>query len=396
MSKNFSFVKIKEFTMIKGWEVKKLGEVCVVLDNLRKPITKKHRIEGEYPYYGATGILSYVDDFIFDEKLVLIGEDGAKWASGDNTAFIVEGKYWVNNHAHVIRPDRSMIFDEWIVYFLNFSDLSKYITGMTVPKLNQEKMRSIELPIPPIPEQQRIVAVLDEAFESIAHAKAAAEQNLKNAKELFESYLQSVFENKIHGRKSDTLDSLCELIVDCEHKTAPTQETGYPSIRTPNIGKGILILDNVNRVSHETYIEWTKRATPQADDLILAREAPAGNVAVIPKNIEVCLGQRTVLIRPKKDKLDSKYLAFLLLSKDVQEQLLAHSRGATVAHINMKDIRAFKIYNLSPLTEQQTIVAKLDALSLETKRLEAIYQEKLDNLEELKKSLLQKAFNGEL
>src|SRR5690606_40632686 len=82
-----------------GWEIKKLGEVVDVLDNLRKPITKRDRVEGEYPYYGATGILSYVHNYIFSEKLVLIGEDGAKWASGDNTSFIAEGKYWVNNHA---------------------------------------------------------------------------------------------------------------------------------------------------------------------------------------------------------------------------------------------------------------------------------------------------------
>jgi type I restriction enzyme S subunit len=157
-----------------------------------------------------------------------------------------------------------------------------------------------------------------------------------------------------------------------------------------------LILDGVNRVSEKTYNEWTRRAIPQADDLILAREAPAGNIAVIPENIKVCLGQRTVLIRPKKNKLISKFLAHLILSKDVQEQLLSHSTGATVEHINMKDIRAFKIYNLSPLTEQQTIVQNLEALLTETQKLEAIYQQKINDLEELKKSILQKAFSGEL
>ncbi len=382
--------------MKQGWEINDLGEVVEVLDNLRKPITKKDRVEGGYPYYGATGVLSYVHNYIFSEKLVLIGEDGAKWMSGDNTSFIAEGKYWVNNHAHVIRPIRNIILDEWIVYFLNFSDLTPFITGMTVPKLNQEKMRSIRIPLPPLPEQQRIVAILDEAFASIAKAKANAEQNLKNAKELFESYMQNSFKNKIQGSKSEALDSLCELIIDCEHKTAPIQESGYPSIRTPNIGKGELILENVNRVSHETYLAWTRRAIPIAGDLILAREAPAGNIAIIPENLQVCLGQRTVLIRPKKDKFISKYLAYLILSKDVQEKLLSHSTGATVAHVNMKDIRAFKIYNLAPLNEQQAIVLKLDALSAETKRLEVGYQQKLINLEELKKSVLQKAFSGEL
>lgn len=101
---------------------------------------------------------------------------------------------------------------------------------------------------------------------------------------------------------------VCELIIDCEHKTAPTQETGYPSIRTPNIGHGRFILDNVNRVSEETYAAWTQRGVPQAGDLILAREAPIGNVAIIPQKLKVCLGQRTVLIRPDKNSVDPHYL----------------------------------------------------------------------------------------
>jgi len=196
-----------------------------------------------------------------------------------------------------------------------------------------------------------------------------------------------VFEDNISGSQNVALNDICELIVDCEHKTAPIQDTGYPSIRTPNIGQGVLILDGVNRVSEETYRKWTRRAIPQEDDLILAREAPAGNIGVIPKNIKVCLGQRTVLIRPKKDKFYSKYLAFLILSKKVQKQLLYHFTGATVQHINMKDIRAFKIYNLPSLNEQQKVVNGIDVILNETKKLEAIYQQKLDNLEELKKSL---------
>ena len=106
---------------------------------------------------------------------------------------------------------------------------------------------------------------------------------------------------------------VCEHIVDCEHKTAPTQETGYPSIRTPNIGRGRLILDGANRVSEETYRTWSRRAIPKAEDLILAREAPIGNVAIIPKNLKVCLGQRTVLIRPDKNKVVPMFLVYLML-----------------------------------------------------------------------------------
>lgn len=291
--------------------------------------------------------------------------------------------------------------DKYFLYkYLSFFDWDKAAEGDVKVKgktLNKAKLKEIEVLFPKsITEQQDIVSILDRAFAAIDKAKANAGQNLKNAKELFESYLQGVFESKVHGDKFDTLNDLCELIVDCEHKTAPTQETGYPSIRTPNIGKGELILENVNRVSHDTYFKWTRRAIPKAGDLILAREAPAGNIAVIPENVEVCLGQRTVLIRPKKDKLIPKYLAYLVLSRDVQKILLSHSTGATVQHINMRDIRAFKIFNLTNLDEQQAIVHQLDTLRTETQKLEAVYQKKMDDLEELKKSILQKAFAGEL
>jgi type I restriction enzyme S subunit len=296
---------------------------------------------------------------------------------------------------------KDKVYPNFVHHFLRL----KYIDGETEKfQRNSTNIRNLQLEeyleqsfsFPSLPEQQRIVSILDKAFAAIDKVKANAEQNLKNAKELFESYLQGVFERKVHGNKYASLNDLCELIVDCEHKTAPTQETGYPSIRTPNIGKGELILENVNHVSHDTYVKWTRRAIPKAGDLILAREAPAGNIAVIPENIEVCLGPRTVLLRPKKDKFIPKYLAYLLLSRDVQKILLSHSTGATVQHINMKDIRAFKIYNLSDLKEQEIIVRQLDALRAETQKLEAVYQKKICDLEELKKSILQKAFAGEL
>jgi type I restriction enzyme S subunit len=160
---------------------------------------------------------------------------------------------------------------------------------------------------------------------------------------------------------SKKLLDLCEFIIDCEHKTASTQEIGYPSIRTPNIGKGRLVLEGVNLVSEEVYRDWTKRAVPVENDLVLAREAPAGNVAILPKEPKVCLGQRTVLIRPNKKQVEPKYLVYLLLSDFMQHRLLSFSGGATVAHVNMKDIRALKMPTLPKIDEQRTIGSILSA-----------------------------------
>lgn len=158
-----------------------------------------------------------------------------------------------------------------------------------------------------------------------------------------------------------TLNDLCILIVDCEHKTAPTTSNGYPSIRTPNVGRGRLSLENVNRISDETYRRWTKRAVPKAGDLIVAREAPLGNVAIIPKGLKVCLGQRTVLVRPDPLMVDGQYLTYFLLGDYTQGCFHAASTGATVPHLNMRDIRGLPIPDLPPLAIQRRIATILSA-----------------------------------
>lgn len=156
-----------------------LGDLCEVLDSRRKPITKADRVSGPYPYYGATGAVDFVHGYIFDEPLVLLGEDGAKWAAGDSSAYAVSGKYWVNNHAHVLRPRRERVRDEWLIAYLNAADLGEFITGATVPKLNQGRMREISVPVPPLEDQDAILSALGEVssrarvlesnYQQIAH-----------------------------------------------------------------------------------------------------------------------------------------------------------------------------------------------------------------------------------
>ena len=179
------------------WPLVALGNLCEVLDSLRKPVTKRDRTSGEVPYYGATGIVDYVDEHLFDERLVLVGEDGAKWGSGDRSAFIIDGKTWVNNHAHVLRPNRKKVLDEWITHYLVHADLNEYVTGLTVPKLNQASLRSIEIPVPPIDEQQRIVARLDSLCAKTTEMVAAYNLKLQAAKELLRSVLEAAFRGEL-------------------------------------------------------------------------------------------------------------------------------------------------------------------------------------------------------
>ncbi len=138
-----------------------LDTLVEILDKQRRPITKSDRKSGPFPYYGATGVLDYVDDYIFDEPLVLVGEDGAKWGPRERSSFPVDGKVWVNNHAHVIRPMRDRLIDRYLIEVLNQMDLASYVTGVTVPKLNQRNLRGIQIPLPPLEVQKEIVAEIE-------------------------------------------------------------------------------------------------------------------------------------------------------------------------------------------------------------------------------------------
>ena len=160
------------------------------------------------------------------------------------------------------------------------------------------------------------------------------------------------------------LEDICEFIVDCPHSTAPDESVGYPLIRTPNVGRGRLILDGVHRVSKETYDKRNARAVPQIDDIIFAREAPAGNAALIREGQEVCLGQRTVLIRPDKNKVCPEFLVYYILAPKQQYELLGTANGATVAHVNLPIIRKMPV-NLPDIYVQKKIaryIAKYDDL----------------------------------
>ncbi|WP_242045646.1 MULTISPECIES: restriction endonuclease subunit S [unclassified Calothrix] len=192
-----------------GWEIKYLDKLCENLDSKRVPITKASRKSGNIPYYGASGIVDYVADYIFDEDLLLVSEDGANLlARTYPIAFSITGKTWVNNHAHVLRF-KEKITQSFIEYYLNSISLEPYVSGMAQPKLNQKSLNSIAIPFPPLSEQKRIVVILDEGFEGIDRAIANTEKNLANSRELFESYLNAIFTQKGDDWTENKLGDVC-------------------------------------------------------------------------------------------------------------------------------------------------------------------------------------------
>ena len=183
------------------------------------------------------------------------------------------------------------------------------------------------------------------------------------------------------------LNDICELIVDCPHSTAYDEGTGYPLVRTPNIGRGRIIYSGMHRVCEEVYNKRNARAIPQTNDLIFAREATAGNVALIQEGEKVCLGQRTVLIRPNANLVNPAFLTYHLLAPEQQYKLLSTANGATVAHVNMPTIRNLKL-SLPPLATQHriaNILSRYDSL-IEN------YQKQIKLLEEAAQRLYKEWF----
>ncbi|HEY5212845.1 MAG TPA: restriction endonuclease subunit S [Acidobacteriaceae bacterium] len=381
--------------MKNGWKTRPLGELCDVLDYKRKPITKKYRIAGDYPYYGATGILGHVEGYIFDEPLVLVGEDGAKWGSGENTAFAAEGKIWVNNHAHVLRPNRAMLLDSWLIYHLNHSDMTEFVSGLTVPKLNQGSLRAVPVPLPPVPQQQRIVGILDEAFESIATAKATAEKNLQNARALFESHLQSVFTQRGPGWVDRQLDSLCHKITvgHVGSMAREYKESGVPFLRSQNIRPFEVTLENVVFID-DAFHHSLDKSRLRPGDLAIVRTGYPGTAAVIPLDMPDANCSDLVIVRPSPE-VNPHFLAAFFNSDFGKQLVLGKIVGAAQKHFNINAAKEVMLH-VPPMPEQLTIIKMVGSFREETQHLESIYQRKLTALDALRKSLLHQAFTGDL
>ena len=200
--------------MKQGWEVKKLGDVCELYQP--KTISSKEMVDdGKYPVFGANGIIGKYDKYNHEEPQLLITCRGATCG----TINISEPKSWINGNAMVVRPKDNSLSLKFIEYlFLGGIDISKTITGAAQPQITRQTLVTSFNSYPSsIQEQQRIVAILDEAFAAIAKVKANNEQNLKNAKELFESYLQGVFENKGEDWEEKSLSEICFKITDGSH-----------------------------------------------------------------------------------------------------------------------------------------------------------------------------------
>ena len=276
-------------------------------------------------------------------------------------------------------------------------ELNAQARGVAQKGIYLETLRDMEVLLPPQPEQLRIVAILDGAFEGIATAKANAEKNLKNARQLFESHLNSVFSQRGEEWPRIRIEDTCESIIDCVNKTAPKvdESTPFKMIRTTNVRNGFVCLDSVYSVTEDVFRIWTRRQIPKRGDVILTREAPMGEVGMLLSDDQVFLGQRIVSYRADASKLDNHFLLYALQSEDLQKQIRSLASGSTVQHMRVPDSKNLQL-PFPSLNTQRGIATQLNTLREKTQRLESIYQKKIAALDALKKAILQKAFSGKL
>ncbi|MBU4305616.1 MAG: restriction endonuclease subunit S [Candidatus Omnitrophica bacterium] len=348
---------------MKNWQTKKLGEVIKL--EYGKPLPDSERKpNGAYPVYGANGEKDRTDEFYYDKPSIIVGRKGS---AGEVN--LTEKRFWPLDVTYFVTFDDDKYSLGFLYNLLLTLNLPKLAKGVK-PGINRNEVYEIRVNIPPLPDQKRIVKILDEVFEKTAKAKENAEKNLQNSRELFESYLQSI------NAEKESLGSLVDITTGKLDANAAT-ENGQYSFFT--CSREIFAID---------------KFAFDCEAILLA-----GNNAVGDFNVKHYKGkfnayQRTYVITVNKEsRVLYRYLYFQMLKS--LKKLKMQSVGAGTKFLKMGMIKDFKIA-LPSITEQKHIISKLDTLFAETKKLEAIYTQKLADLEELKKSILKKAFNGEL
>ncbi|MEI6138223.1 MAG: restriction endonuclease subunit S [Mariniphaga sp.] len=397
---------LKQNRLPKGWEIKKLKEIAYYFIGLTyspKDVSDKGIIvlrssnvqNGKLDFADIVRVNRPVKDSlkVKDGDILMCSRNGSKRLVGKTATIqgLIE-EMTFGTFMTVIRSE----YNSYLSWFLISDEFREQIGGGENPMINQitkYMLDEIVIPLPPFPQQLRIVSILDEAFAAIATAKANAEQNFKNAKELFDSYLQNIFENKGYDWEEKILSEICE-VKDGTHDSPKYIKEGIPFVTQKNIRKEGLSFADTKFITDEDHNQFYKRSNVSSGDILISMIGANRGMACIVDDNRVFSIKNVGLIKSSA-KINVFFLLYYLKSSIAMRYILFMSNGGAQEFVGLTALRSFPI-PFPPLKEQQTIVLKLNALSAETKRLEAIYRQKLVDLEELKKSVLQKAFSGEL
>ena len=364
----------------------KLGDICEILDNKRIPITASNRQSGPYPYYGANGIQDYVNDYIFDDELVLLAEDGGNFGSKDKPiAYRVSGKCWVNNHAHVLKPKDGLDVN-YLCYSLMFYDVTGLVNGATRQKLTQTDMRKIEIPLPPLDEQRKIAAVLDKVSNLIAKRR----QQLDKLDLLVKARFVEMFGDPVsnpHQWKKVPLSKLADVRIGPFGSLLHKEDYivgGHTLVNPSHILDGKIVVDEKLSVSEQKYAELEPYHL-KIGDVVMGRRGEMGRCAVVQHKGLLC-GTGSLIIRTNSDVTADyiqKIISFPSFKKTIEDMAV----GQTMPNLNVPIVSNFQIIK-PPLEIQESYYTFVN----QTEKTKITISRSLQKLEILKKALMQEYF----
>jgi type I restriction enzyme, S subunit len=361
-----------------SWQTKSLKEISVNFDSKRVPITKGNRELGEIPYYGASGIVDYVKDYIFDGDYLLVSEDGANLLDRNYPiAFTANGKFWVNNHAHILKFNEK-ITHNFVEYFLNSISLVPFVSGMAQPKLNQAMLNKIQIPFPPLLIQKKIVDKLDAIFSEIDKATMASEVNAKNAESLFQSYLTQVFEKDSNGWDIKFLNQISENL---------------DSKRIP-ITKGIREEGVIPYYGASGIVDYVKNFIFDGDILLISEDGANLLARTYPIAFSVngkCWVNNHAHVVKFQNLVSQIFVEFYLNSISLKPFV----SGMAQPKLNQAMLNKIPI-PFPSLEEQAKLVNLFESIKESSDISHKAYIRKIEELSKLKSSILKQAFNGEL
>jgi len=313
---------------------KRIDEITDNFDNKRKPLNGREREqkskEKKYPYYGANGIVDYIDEYLFDEELLCIAEDGGSWGANQKCAYIINGKCWVNNHAHVLKP-KPGINIRYLMYYLNYKNLNSSISGAVVRKLTQKALNELEIEIPEELEQKRIVEELDLITSGI--------KNREEGIEIIDKIISNKFIKLYSGNyKMIELQDLVD-VRDGTHSSPKYLDSGnYILITSKNINNGVISFDDIKYISEKDYNEINKRSLVEIGDILMPMIGTIGNPVII-FNKEKEFAIKNVALFKKSDKLIPEVLYEYLKSQYFFSYVKKKNKGGIQKFLALNDIR---------------------------------------------------------
>lgn len=382
-----------------GWAWSTLGDVADVLDSRRIPVNAAERAtrRGPVPYYGATGQVGWIDAALFDEELVLLGEDGAPFLDPSKPkAYLIDGPSWVNNHAHVLRAG-SATTNRFLRYQLDATDYRKHVNGTTRLKLTQGAMREIPFVVPPLTEQERIVMALEEHLSRLE----AAGLNLRDAIRRATKLSLQIIESAMHGLGVDA--PLERFAIDggitdgpfgSKLKSSHYTSSGPRVIRLENVGHGAFI-DEQTHISESYFDELRKHEALAGDLLVASLVSDRLRACPVPEGLGPAIVKADCIrVRPRAD-VDVRFLNYALLRPSLGDFVSESVSGVGRTRLGLTNVRRIPVPD-APHAIQRSVADRLDELLSTLRRATAAAAHGLGRIPQLRRTILEQAFSGGL